>query len=329
MKWLAINPYFEKSSFDLLPFVPIIQRFQDSLIDSTSQRLTGCPELLLKLGTLASSTDLSGEQMNPQSVLEYASDQQAKFVSIRFTDFPGTWQHLTFPIAELSENSFDAGFGFDASSIRGWAAIHESDMLLLPDPARFWMDPFAKEPTLCLIGNAIDPVTKGGYPFDPRAVAIRAESYLRATGLADVAYFGPEAEFFVFDSVKFHNEQSSAGYEINSNEGHWNTGRDRDETQKKNLGYHVRGKEGYVPCPPVDSLSDLRSAISLTLAICGIIVECHHHEVATAGQCEIDFRYSTLLTLGRQPTNLQIRSSQYRIAKGQSGDFHAETSIRR
>ena len=150
--------------------------------------------------------------MNPKTVLKYAADQGAKFVSVRFTDLPGSWQHLTFPIAELGEDQFEDGFGFDASSIRGWAAIHESDMLLVPDATRFWMDPFAEQPTLCLIGSAVDPITKEGYAFDPRSVAQRAESYLKFTGLADTAYFGPEAEFFVFDSVKFHNDQHSAGF---------------------------------------------------------------------------------------------------------------------
>jgi glutamine synthetase len=172
-----------------------------------------------------------------------------------------------------------------------------------------------------MIGNATDPFTKNSYAFDPRAVAMRAESYLRATGIADVAYFGPEAEFFVFDSVGFHNEQNSAGYKIDSNEGHWNTGRDRNGTQLRNLGYHVRPKEGYVPCPPVDSLSDLRSAISLTLAACGINVECHHHEVATAGQCEIDFRYSTLRDTA---DNLQIFKHVVRntaLQRGQTATF--------
>src|SRR5713101_255266 len=255
--------------------------------------------------------------MNAKTVLKYASDQGAKFVSIRFTDLPGSWQHLTFPIGELSEGVFEDGFGFDGSSIRGWAAIHESDMLLVPDASRFWMEPFAEQPTLCLFGNAVDPITKEGYAFDPRSVAVRAESYLKFTGLADTAYFGPEAEFFVFDSVKFHNDQQSAGYAIDSDEGHWNTGRDANEFQGSNLGYRIRAKEGYVPVPPADSLSDLRSEISLTLAKCGISVECHHHEVATGGQCEIDFRYATLLGTA---DNLQVfkyvvRNTAYQYGK--------------
>jgi glutamine synthetase len=255
--------------------------------------------------------------MNAQTVLEYASDQGAKFVSVRFTDLPGAWHHLTFPIEELGQDSFENGFGFDASSLRGWASIHESDMLLVPDPHRYWLDPFAEEPTLCLIANVVDPVTKEGYAFDPRSVATRAESYLKFTGIADTANFGPEAEFFVFDSVKFHNEQHSAGYTLDSDEGVWNSGRDANEFYGKNLGYRIRNKEGYVPLPPADSLSDLRSEISLTLARCGITVECHHHEVATAGQCEIDFRYASLLGTA---DNLQIfkyvvRNTAYEYGK--------------
>src|SRR6476659_7006133 len=240
--------------------------------------------------------------MNPKTVLKYASEQGAKFVSVRFTDLPGSWQHLSFPIGELTEDTFEDGFGFDASSIRGWAAIHESDMLLVPDANRYWMDPFAADPTLCIVANAVDPISRQGYAFDPRSAAIRAESYLKSTGIADVANFGPEAEFFVFDSVNFYNEHSEAGYAIDSDEGHWNTGRGTTEAGP-NLGHRIRAKEGYVPTAPIDTLIDLRSEISLTLAEVGINVECHHHEVATAGQCEIDFRYSTLLGTA---DNLQI-----------------------
>jgi len=240
--------------------------------------------------------------MNAKSVLKYASEQGAKFVSTRFTDLPGSWQHLTFPISQLDEGSLEDGFGFDASSIRGWAAIHESDMLLIPDPYKVWMDPFTQEPTLCVVCNAVDPISRQGYAFDPRSVAVRAESYLKSTGIADVANFGPEAEFFVFDSVQFENEPQRAGYAINSDEGHWNSGRDADDNGP-NLGHRIRPKEGYVPCAPIDTLIDIRSEISLILAECGIDVECLHHEVATAGQCEIDFRFSNLLGTA---DNLQI-----------------------
>jgi glutamine synthetase len=175
-------------------------------------------------------------------------------------------------------------------------------MLLIPDPYKVWMDPFAKEPTLCLVCNAVDPISRQGYAYDPRNVAVRAESYLKSTGIADVANFGPEAEFFIFDSVQFENEPQRAGYAINSDEGHWNSGRDANDNGP-NLGHRIRPKEGYVPCAPIDTLIDLRSEISLILADCGINVECLHHEVATAGQCEIDFRFSSLLGTA---DNLQI-----------------------
>lgn len=241
--------------------------------------------------------------MDAKAVLKYAEDHEAKFVSVRFTDLVGAWHHLTFPIHELDEGSFEDGFGFDASSLRGWASIHESDMLLIPDGGRAFMEPFAEEQTLCLIANAVDPITKEGYGLDPRSVAQRAESYLKFTGVADTSYFGPEAEFFVFDGVEIENQQNASGYRIHSDEGIWSSGRGEDDFRGPNLGYRIRNKEGYVPVPPADSLSDLRSEISLTLEQVGITVECHHHEVATAGQCEIDFRFSTLLGTA---DNLQI-----------------------
>jgi glutamine synthetase len=232
--------------------------------------------------------------MNAKNVLNYATEQGAKFVSVRFTDLPGAWHHLTFPISQLSEDSFEDGFGFDASSLRGWAAINESDMLLVPDPSRVWVDPFAEETTICLIANVVDPITKEGYGLDPRSVAVRAESYLKFTGIADTINVGPEAEFFVFDEVTYHNNQNSAGYSLDSEEGHWNSGR-KGGLENPNMGFHIRPKEGYVPLAPLDSLIDLRNAISLVLESVGIDVECHHHEVATAGQCEIDFRFANLL----------------------------------
>lgn len=227
--------------------------------------------------------------MAAKDVLKFAKDNEAKFVDVRFTDLVGAWHHLTFPISELSESSFEDGFGFDASSLRGWAAINESDMLLIPDSSRFWIDPFMSYPTLCLIADVHDPITREGYWLDPRAIATRAESYLKFTGLADTAYFGPEAEFFIFDEVRFQNDPHSCGYSIDSAEGIWNTG------DGSNGGYHIRSKEGYVPLPPLDTLVDIRSEISHVLSELGIHVECHHHEVATGGQCEIDFRFSNLV----------------------------------
>lgn len=243
-----------------------------------------------------------GERMNAKHVLNYASDQEVRFVSVRFTDLLGSWHHLTFPIGQLTEDSFEDGFGFDASSLRGWAAINESDMLLVPDPERFWIDPFTEDTTICLIANVVEPLTKEGYGLDPRSVAIRAESYLKFTGIADTIFVGPEAEFFVFDNVSFHNEQHSAGYSIDSEEGHWNSSR-QGTADFPNTGFHIRPKEGYVPVAPVDSLIDLRNSISSILGEVGIHVECHHHEVATAGQCEIDFMFSNLL---RTADNLML-----------------------
>ena len=229
--------------------------------------------------------------MDAKSVLHFAVDEQVKFVDLRFTDLPGSWHHLTFPIGQISESTFEEGLGFDASSLRGWASINESDMLMIPDPTRFWVDPFFEEPTLCMFANIVDPLTKEGYGLDPRSVARRAEAYLNFTGIADTVFFGPEAEFFVFDKVSYHNQPNSAGYSFDSGEGHWNSGREED-----NLGYRVRQKEGYVPLPPADSLHDLRSDISQNLQDVGIEPECHHHEVASGGQCEIDFRFTNLLS---------------------------------
>ena len=253
--------------------------------------------------------------MSIQDVLKFAADEKAAFVNVRFTDLVGAWHHLTFPIEELSDRSFEEGFGFDGSSLRGWASIHESDMLLVPDPYRYWIDPFMKEKTLCLIADVVDPVTKEGYWLDPRGLARRAEAYLKFTGIADTVNFGPEAEFFVFDDVRFHNEQHSAGYFLDNAEAIWNT---NGQNGNSNLGYHIRNKEGYVPLPPLDSLQDFRSEVALELERAGIQVECHHHEVATAGQCEIDFRYASLLGTA---DNLQIfkytvRNVAHRHGKG-------------
>jgi glutamine synthetase len=228
--------------------------------------------------------------MNPKNVLKLAADEKAEFVDLRFTDLIGSWHHLTFPIDELTEDSFETGFGFDASSLRGWAAINESDMLMIPDSSRAWIDPFMDRSTLVMICDIVDPITKESYWLDPRALAKRAQSYLKYTGIADTVNFGPEAEFFIFDRVDFHNENHSSGATVDSGEGAWNTG-----LGGANSGYHIRHKEGYVPLPPLDSLQNVRSDIAATLKLAGLTVECHHHEVATAGQCEIDFRYSTLL----------------------------------
>jgi glutamine synthetase len=232
--------------------------------------------------------------MSAEAALKFAAEHGVEFVDVRFTDLLGQWHHLTIPIDEFGPDAFENGVGFDASSLRGWAAINESDMLLIPDSSRYWIDPFMKPATLCLISSVFDPITKDGYWLDPRAVAQRAQNYLRFTGLGDVVYFGPEAEFFIFDKVSFHNEGHTSGYAVDSMEGPWNTSSERGGSNGH--GYHIRPKEGYVPLPPLDSISNLRSEIATLLRQAGIPVECHHHEVATGGQCEIDFRYNTLLT---------------------------------
>jgi len=234
--------------------------------------------------------------MTPKEVLELAKEKGVKVVDLRFVDFPGVWQHFSVPIGELSESSFEDGFGFDGSSIRGWQPIHASDMLVVPDPDTAQIDPFYEVPTLALICNIVDPVTREKYTRDPRNVAQKAEAYLKSSGVGDVAYFGPEAEFFIFDDVRFDNASNGCFYEVDSIEGIWNSGRD----ECPNLGYKPRHKEGYFPMPPMDKFQDIRSEMLLTLEQVGIDVECQHHEVATAGQAEIDMRFKPLVTMGDQ-----------------------------
>lgn len=231
--------------------------------------------------------------MTPKDVLEMAKENSARVVDLRFIDFPGLWQHFTVPMGELSESSFEDGFGFDGSSIRGWQPIHTSDMLVVPDADTAKMDPFFKIPTLVLICDIIDPITHEAYTRDPRFIARKAETYLKSTGLGDTAYIGPEAEFFIFDDIRFESSNNRAFYEIDSIEGAWNTGRD----EQPNLGYKPRHKEGYFPVPPMDKFQDLRSEMLVTLENLGIAVEAQHHEVATAGQAEIDIRFEPLLEM--------------------------------
>ena len=234
--------------------------------------------------------------MTPKDVLDMAKENGAKVVDLRFMDFPGLWQHFTVPISELEESSFEDGFGFDGSSIRGWQPIHASDMLVVPDAATAKMDPFYEAPTLVLICNIVDPVTREPYTRDPRNIAQKADAYLKSSGIGDVAYIGPEAEFFIFDDIRFESTRFSAFYEIDSVEGNWNTGRD----EGPNLGYKPRHKEGYFPVPPMDKFQDLRTEMVLTLENLGIEIEAQHHEVATAGQAEIDMRFKPLLQMSDQ-----------------------------
>jgi glutamine synthetase len=234
--------------------------------------------------------------MTPKQVLEYAKENEAKVVDLRFMDFPGVWQHFTVPLSELEASSFEDGFGFDGSSIRGWQPIHASDMLVVPDATTAKMDPFFEVPTLVLIGNIVDPITRESYTRDPRNIARKAEAYLKGSGIGDTAYFGPEAEFFIFDDIRFESSSHRAFYEIDSVEGIWNSGRE----ECPNLGYKPRHKEGYFPVPPMDKFQDIRTEMLLTLEGLGIDVECQHHEVATAGQAEIDMRFKPLIQMGDQ-----------------------------
>ncbi|MGD8881818.1 MAG: type I glutamate--ammonia ligase [Desulfobacterales bacterium] len=234
--------------------------------------------------------------MTPKEVLDMAKQTNAQVVDLRFMDFPGLWQHFSVPIRELEESSFEDGFGFDGSSIRGWQPIHASDMLVVPDATTAKMDPFYEAPTLVLICNIVDPVTREAYTRDPRNIAQKADAYLKSSGIGDVAYFGPEPEFFIFDDIRFESTRFSAFYEIDSIEGNWNTGRD----EGPNLGYKPRHKEGYFPVPPMDKFQDLRTEMVLTLEELGIETEAQHHEVATAGQAEIDMRFKPLLQMSDQ-----------------------------
>ncbi|WP_456434210.1 type I glutamate--ammonia ligase [Thermosulfuriphilus sp.] len=232
--------------------------------------------------------------MTPKEVLEFAQKNGAKMVDFKFLDLPGMWQHFSIPIEELSESSFEEGFGFDGSSIRGWQPINASDMLVVPDPKTAIMDPFTSVPTLSLICNIVDPVTREPYSRDPRYVAQKAEQYLKSTGIGDVAYFGPEAEFFIFDDIRYDSGAHFAFYSVDSIEGTWNTGRE----ECPNQGYKPRHKEGYFPVPPSDKFQDLRTEMVLVMQQVGIQVECQHHEVATAGQAEIDMRFAPLVKMG-------------------------------
>lgn len=229
--------------------------------------------------------------MTPKDVIQLAQENKAVMVNFKFLDFPGIWQHFAVPISELREEIFEEGLGFDGSSIRGWQAIHTSDMLIIPDPTTAFIDPFMEYPTISLICNVVDPITKEFYSRDPRYIAQKAEAYLKSTGIGDTAYFGPEAEFFIFDDIRFDQNSQSGYYFIDSIEGIWNSGRD----EKPNLGYKPRHKEGYFPVPPTDSLVNLRTEMVMEMIKVGIYVEREHHEVATAGQAEIDMRFDSLV----------------------------------
>ncbi len=236
--------------------------------------------------------------MTPNEILALCREKGIKAVDFRFMDFPGLWQHFTIPVAGLSEETFEEGLGFDGSSIRGWQAINESDMLVMPQADTAFVDPFTELPTLALICNIQDPITGEDYSRDPRNVARKAANYLRSSGIADTAYFGPEAEFFIFDDVRFDQNAHSGYYHVDSIEGEWNRGKDtRAAGEGPNLGYKLRHKEGYFPVPPADQMMDIRNEMMQTMVDSGLDVECQHHEVGTAGQAEIDLRFDKLVKM--------------------------------
>ncbi len=228
--------------------------------------------------------------MDAREAMQFIRDQHIEVVDLKFSDLLGTWQHFTIPVSQVNQELFDEGLGFDGSSIRGWQAIHASDMLVVPDPETAVVDPFNRRPALSMICNIVDPITRVKYSRDPRFIAQKAEIYLRASGVADTVYFGPEAEFFIFDNARYDQNAHEGYYHIDSVEGVWNSG----SAERPNLGYKPRHKEGYFPVPPTDSLQDVRNEMIIEMEHAGIVVEKQHHEVATAGQAEIDMRFDTL-----------------------------------
>src|SRR6266581_1748986 len=237
--------------------------------------------------------------MTGKEVVQMIKDQDIQIIDLKFVDLPGLWQHFSTSAREFGEDAFTEGVGFDGSSIRGFQSINESDMLLFPDPDATFVDPFSSAPTLSLICDVRDPVTGKDYSRDPRNVAHKAEAYLKSSGVAERAYFGPEAEFYILDSVRFDQSYNYGYYHIDSEEGFWNSGKEGTNGER-NLGYKPRYKEGYFPVPPMDSLQDIRSDMMLTLERLGVPVEVHHHEVGTAGQTEIDMRFGTLTRMADQ-----------------------------
>ncbi|MFH1152536.1 MAG: type I glutamate--ammonia ligase [Pseudomonadota bacterium] len=231
--------------------------------------------------------------MTPQEIISMVKEKNIRVIDIRYMDFPGTWQHFTIPACELTEAIFEDGLGFDGSSMRAWQEIDCSDMIVIPDPSTAKMDPFFEVPTLVILGDIQDPITRQAYSRDPRNIAKKVEQYIKSTGLGDTIFVGPEPEFFIFDDVRYGSQSNAAFYEIDSAEAVWNTGRE----EMPNLGYKIRHKQGYFPLPPADKYQDMRTEMMLTLEDLGIEMEKQHHEVATAGQAEIDLRFSSLLDM--------------------------------
>lgn len=229
--------------------------------------------------------------MNPKEAVSFVAENEVKLVDIRFTDLFGMWHHFAIPAADFTEDLFEDGLGFDGSSLRGFQAINESDMLIVPDPNTMFMDPFGEHPMAVVLCDIEDPITRERYSRDPRYVARKAEEYLKSTGIADTAFFGPEAEFFLFNKLRYDTSPKGAFFEVDSDEAFWNSG------AEDAIGYTMRPKGGYFPCAPADKLQDVRAEMMLTLLDMGVKTEVHHHEVASAGQCEIDLKFDTLLTM--------------------------------
>ncbi|MGM0556014.1 MAG: type I glutamate--ammonia ligase [Myxococcota bacterium] len=239
---------------------------------------------------------MSNKITSVKEAVKYAKDNDARMVDLKFLDFPGTWQHLTIPAHRLDDDLFEEGLGFDGSSIRGWQPINASDMQVRPDPSTARMDPFTDVPTVSFVCNIFDPITGQAYSRDPRYIVQKAENHLQETGIADTAFFGPEAEFFIFDDIRYDNSPNKSFFALDSEEGAWNTGRD----EAPNLGYKPGFKGGYFPCPPHDSLFNVRTDIALTLEKLGITVDAHHHEVASGGQGEVGIKFDAMLEMADQ-----------------------------
>jgi len=234
--------------------------------------------------------------MTPKEFFAFAKEHNAEMVDLKFCDLLGTWQHCSYPTEVLDEGSFEEGLGFDGSSIRGWQGIEASDMMAVPDAASALIDPFFEQPTVSVIANIVDPITRESYSRDPRNVARKAQAYLEQTGIADTCFVGPEPEFFIFDDIRYSSSQQGAMYQIDSVEAAWNTGR----PEEPNLGHKPGFKCGYFPVSPSDSFGDMRSEMVSEMRKIGIVVEAHHHEVGTAGQAEIDMKYQSLMKMSDQ-----------------------------
>ncbi len=259
---------------------------------------------------------MNDSQQSPREVLALCRQREIRAIDLRFTDFCGVQRHFTIAADQLTEESFEHGFGFDGSSMRGWQAIHESDMLIVPESQTCFVDPFMKS-TLAMLCNVRDPVTHQTYPRDPRNIARKAENYMMSTGIADKVYFGAEVDFFVFDSVRFDQKENEGYYHIDSGEGQWNRG----AASGHNNGYRVRHREGYLPMPPMDSLQNLRTDIMLALEDSGIRTDGQHHEVASGGQCEVDLRSDSLLRISDKLIRLKYLVRNVAAAYGKTATF--------